>query len=277
VHHHRRPAQPPPPGLPGRACDGGGGVNNTLDLREHGLLPVDETTRELLEDWFVPDDLQLLSHYSTRNDSHSWYCCADTSMVWDDSGGPQLVALQVERDHAMNQIRVTFSRHALEPSAHAWLIDRGCPAEPLLQHVEEPYYQPTDEQSLHTAAKLRASSTRYTEINSHSASSEVDGEVWQLVTDAQGGDLPVRLFVETFGPGPQCTLHEGAFADTAAAYAWLDERPGPLPAPPEEPQASGRRRAQVALARTGLPVTLSPAGDVQLPLPAAGLDRGRAR
>ncbi|QMU79031.1 glycosyl hydrolase [Streptacidiphilus sp. PB12-B1b] len=253
-------------------------MNGDLELREQGLQPVDETTRELLEDWFVPGDLYVLSQYSTRNDSHSWYCCGDLSIVWDDAGGPQLVAIAVERDHAMNQIRVTCTRHALEAAAHAWLIERGCPADPLLCHVEEPYYQPSDEQSLHTATKLRESGTRYAGVDSYS-SSGTDGEVWQLVTDAQGGDLPVRLFVETFGPGPLATLREGAFADDAAAYDWLHNRPGPLPDPPEELPAADRRCADAALARThsGLPVTLSPAGDVQLPLPAVGLGTGRAR
>jgi hypothetical protein len=255
-------------------------VNNTPDLRRADLLPADPDTRRALDMWLNTEELWVLNEYSTQDDSRSWYCCFDTTATWGIPGSPQLLALLVERDQVNQRIRIEHAQHDLEAFAHNWLVERGCPPETLTTYAIPTPFAMTDEQSLRATEKIRtADGDRYTPLNSYTDDDPDHAESWVMVEDTQAATLPVRLFVQTWGPEPDTVLREGAFDDQDAAYAWLDERPGELPAPPEERMPGSSPRSRAALSRTaeGPAATVSSAGDAPFTPLSAAPGRRRAR
>ncbi|MGW9377251.1 glycosyl hydrolase [Streptomyces albidoflavus] len=224
-----------------------------FDFDLNGLAPADDVSEELVE-MFRPSDLTVLAHHRTEpNGSHSFVVAHDDSATWGVPGAPQVVAIAVARDLSRSTFTMDSTYHAAAPFAQNWLIERGCPPERIAL-ASGNFVAPADDLTVQVEQKIRMSGARYEVLDT--CTSDFDpSETWTLALDSGATQVPVRIFREEwdYNAGTY-TVREGAFADVSAARSWLDDRPGPLPAPPEDRHDNGSAlRTRVALARSASP------------------------
>lgn len=224
-------------------------MSGELDFGLDDFEPADALS-EHAESSIWAGDLTLLAEHHTRpNGSHSYLVAHDGSATWDVPGSPQLLAIKIARDLRDRTFTFESSSHANAAFAQGWLVERGCPPEPIAK-VGDDFMTAADELTVRVEEQIRSSSARYEVLDTHS--SDYDPcETWTLVRDSRAVELPVRVFLEEGNEEAHTyTVREGAFPDRAAARAWLDTRDGPLPEPPEHRIAASALRTSAALARS---------------------------
>ncbi|MEV4555737.1 glycosyl hydrolase [Kitasatospora sp. NPDC049285] len=249
----------------------------TVDFRLDDMLEVADEASWVASDAFFAGDLALIAEYhTTPNESHSYFLTHDRSAIWGVPGEPQLAAIKITRDLGERTFTFEAARHAGLAFAQNWLAERGCPPEKIIPGDD--FLKPADDLTARAEQQVRESGERYRVIDTYTRDSE-PCETWTLVHDSRAAELPIRVFLEEADlDAGTYTVREGAFADEWAAVAWLSERPGPLPEPPEH-RATAERRTRAARSRsTGTP--LSPKAGAQdsaaKPSPASQLPtRGR--
>ncbi|MFI8342785.1 glycosyl hydrolase [Streptomyces sp. NPDC085639] len=241
-----------------------------FDFNLDELAPADAASEEAVERFWSGDLTALPQHHTTPNGSHSFVVAHDQSATWGIPGAPQVMAIAAARD--LNRFTYTLetSHHATVSFAQNWLVERGCPPEKIAK-THGGYLKPADDLTVWVERQIRESGARYEVLDNHTSDSD-PCETWTLTRDASAAQAPVRLFHEEWDHAAGTyTMREGAFADVGAARAWLDDRSGPLPEPPEYSDHDGAvvraRIALIALARSaGAPAT-----------PKASLDATRTR
>ncbi|MEV7121192.1 glycosyl hydrolase [Kitasatospora griseola] len=237
------------------------------DFRLDGLEPADEQTANTYDCTWI-HDYQTISQHDAGE--RSFIVAFNPTATWDVPNMPNIVSFDVVRDSK----QATFSMHSFEHAtlafAQNWLINRGCPADALAPIADVP--KPADELTVRVEDRIRHSGERL-EVTERQVIDGDDVEGWSIAVDRHGKDLPVRLFLETLQPDQYTyTVREGAFADHAAADAWLENRSTPLPEAPEYHLNTEALRTSVALSRTAsLPpastVPSAPATPVSSPQP----------
>ncbi|MFJ8442844.1 glycosyl hydrolase [Kitasatospora griseola] len=244
----------------------------SLDFRLDGLEPADEQSANTYDCSWV-HGYQTISRHDVGE--RSYIVAFDPAVTWGIPNMPNLVSFDVVRDSR----QATFSMHSFEhvtlAFAQNWLVNRGCPPDALAPIIDAP--KPADELTVRTEDRIRHSGGRL-EVVERQAIDWGDLEGWSIAVDRQDEDLPVRLFLETLQPDQHTyTLREGAFADHAAADAWLENRSAPLPEAPEYRLDAEALRTSAALSRTP---SAAPSTTPAFSAPAAAIvaqpDRGRS-
>ncbi|WP_326657797.1 glycosyl hydrolase [Streptomyces sp. NBC_00385] len=228
--------------------------SDLFDLGLADLTPVDANSGDA-KAHFWPGDLVVLAEHGTL-DAETYVVAIDSSATWGVPGEPQICAIKIARDFNQGTYTYESGWHATASFAQNWLIERGCPPEPISQ-IGEDFMQPADDLMTQVVEqKIRASGARYEVLDTYTSDSD-PCETWTLTRDGIAPKAPIRVFLDEGDLAAHTyTLREGAFADEHAARMWLDERSGPLPAPPDY-------RGEVAL-RTAAALTRS-AGAYALP------------
>ncbi|MGW1539780.1 glycosyl hydrolase [Streptomyces sp. NPDC002309] len=228
-------------------------MNDTFDFDLDDLSPADDASQEAMET-FRADDLTILSqHHTAPSSSHSFVLAHDRSITWGTPGEPHLVAIAVARDLSRSTFTFETSYHAAASFAQSWLVLRGCPPKRIAR-VGDDFVKPADDLTLQVEQQIRGSGTRYEFLGSYT-SDDHRAETWTLVRDSRAAQSSIRIFLEEWDHDASTyTMREGAFTDVYDAQAWLDERRGPLPEPPEYSDHNGAvvraRIARMALARS---------------------------
>ncbi|MFD6345011.1 glycosyl hydrolase [Streptomyces roseolus] len=218
-----------------------------FDLDE--LAPADEASAYAVEQFWSGDLTALSQHHTTPNGSHSFVVAHDRSVTWGVPGAPQVMAIAVARDLTRFTFTLETSYHATVSFAQAWLVGRGCPAEKIAK-VRDGFMEPADDLTLWVERQIRESGSRYEVLDSHTSDSD-PSETWTLTRDSGADEAPIRVFYEEWDQAAGTyTMREGAFADVDAARAWLGDRDGPLPQPPEYHGEVRILRARAALSRS---------------------------
>ncbi|MFC9734885.1 glycosyl hydrolase [Streptomyces roseolus] len=219
-----------------------------FDLDE--LAPADPASADAVERFWSGDLRALSQHHTTPNGSHSFVVAHDQSVTWGVPGEPQIMAIAVARDLSRFTFTLETSYHATVSFAQAWLVERGCPPEKIAK-IRDGLLEPADDLTLQVERQIRGSGTRYEVLDTHTSDFD-PSETWTLTRDTQPSEAPIRVFHKTWDHAAGTyTMREGAFADEDAAHAWLDDRDGPLPEPPEYRYADGAvLRARAALSRS---------------------------
>ncbi|MEV4738765.1 hypothetical protein [Streptomyces sp. NPDC049555] len=174
----------------------------------------------------------LVTHH-TDDGRHSYLILHDTAATWDIPGSPQLLAMTLTRDPGNRTFRFDAERHPLISLAQRWLIARGAAPDAVRVPPERTGARPADALTTALEEQLMISGTRY-DVVEHYTDDCTAYETSVLVhdTDLSSADRPYRLFLETWSPdSPTYTLREGAFPTAEAAWEWMENREGPLPAP----------------------------------------------
>ena len=224
-------------------------MNGEPDFRLGGLMPGDKES-EFAESMMWPGDLTLVAeHHTTPNGSHSFFDVHDRRMTWGVPGDPQLVAVKIARDLGARTFTVESENHAALGFAQNWLIERGCPPDPITR-LSGDFVQPADDQTIRVEQQIRTSGERYKVLDTLTS----DGypyETWTMVRDSLASHAPSRVFLEEADlAADSYTVREGAFPDEDAAHQWLDDRDTPMPEPPEYRGDPAVLRTRAALARS---------------------------
>ncbi|MFF7145745.1 glycosyl hydrolase [Streptomyces nodosus] len=234
-------------------------MTNELDFRLDDFDPVDAVS-ELAESSLCAGDLTALAeHHTTPNGSRSYLVAHDGSMTWDVPGEPQLVGIKVTRDLRERTFLFETANHASLAFAQNWLVERGCPPEPIAQ-VGADLIQPADDLTVRVEEQIRASGDRY-KVLATQTSDYAPCETWTMVRNSGADHAPIRVFLEeTAADVLTYTVREGAFAHEDGAQDWLDNRDGPLPEPPEYRGDGTVLRTRAALTRSTSPSAIPKAG-----------------
>ncbi|MGW9115473.1 glycosyl hydrolase [Streptomyces sp. NPDC055663] len=229
------------------------GLDFAFDFGLGKLAPADAASEEAAERFWSGDLTALSQHHTTPNGSHSFVVTHDQSATWGVPGAPQVMAIAVARDLTWFAFTLETSYHSTASFAQAWLVERGCPSEKIAK-IRDGVMKPADDLTVWVERQIRESGTRYEVLDNHTSDSD-PCETWTLTRNSSAGQAPVRVFHEEWNrDAGTYTLREGAFADIGAARAWLDDRSGPLPEPPEYSDHNGAvvraRIARIALARS---------------------------
>jgi hypothetical protein len=241
-------------------------MNTEPDFRLDGLMPGDEAS-EFAESMMWPGDLTLVAeHHTTPNGSHSFFVVHDRTMTWGEPGSPQLVAVKIARDLDARTFTIESENHAALGFAQNWLIERGCPPDPIARLSSE-FVQPADDRTIRVEQQIRTSGDQYKVLDTLTS----DGhpyETWTMVRDSAASHAPIRVFLEEADlVADVYTMREGAFPDEDAALEWLDDRDTPLPEPPEYRGDPAALRTRAALTRSAGSTT-SPSTGPSLEAPA---------
>jgi hypothetical protein len=234
-------------------------VTTELDFRLDDFEPADAVS-ELAESSLWAGDLTVLAeHHTTPNGSRSYLVAHDGSVTWGVPGEPQLVAIEITRDLRERTFTFEAASHAGLAFAQNWLVERGCPPEPIAQ-VGADLIQPADDLTVRVEQQIRTSGDRYKVLATQT--SDYDPcETWTMVRDSGAAQAPIRVFLEEVATDALTyTVREGAFADEDAAQDWLDNRDGPLPEPPEYRGDAAALRTRAALTRSTSPSAIPEAG-----------------
>ncbi|MFE4826751.1 glycosyl hydrolase [Streptomyces sp. NPDC056672] len=250
-------------------------MSTETDFRLDGFEPADTASADA-ESSVWAGDLAVLAEHHTPTGSHSYLIAHDISVTWGVPGEPQLVSVKITRDPRARTFTFESAPHAGMAFAQGWLIERGCPPEPLTP--DRTGVAPADDLTVQAEQKIRDSVSDYEVLHTY-ASHDYPYEAWTMVRDQRAVHDPVRVFLETSSLGADTyTLCEGAFADEETAMDWLFHRHGPLPEPPEYHADAAASRTRAALTRSsgsvpsqtdasrGAPPT-SPAVRTMLPRP----------
>ena len=220
------------------------------DFRLDGLRPADIASG-LAEDGMSITDLTVLAeHHTDGNPPTSYLVAHDGSATWGPPGTPQLAAIKITRDPDRRTFTFETAPHAGLAFAQHWLVERGCPPEPIPQ-VAADIVQPADNLTLHIEQQIRGSGDRYEVLDNWAWDGDDSCETWTMVRDSRALQAPIRVFLEDVDLASFAyTVREGAFADRAAALHWLDHRDAPLPLPPEHRGDTTALRTRAALTRS---------------------------
>ncbi|MET7571248.1 glycosyl hydrolase [Streptomyces sp. NPDC005492] len=238
-----------------------------LDFRLGDFVPADAAS-ERAEEAFWPGDLTVMAkHHTAPHGSHSFVVAHDRSMTWGVPGDPQVVAIVVAQDLSLNTFTFESTYHATVAFAQNWLIERGCPPEPIAQ-VDGNFMRPVDDLTVRIEQQIRESGARY-EVLASQTSDFDPCETWTLTRDSSTDQAPIRVFLEEGDPeAHKYTMREGAFADEDTARDWLEDRSSPLPQPPAYRDEAAALRAGVALTRSAGVRALPKAGLDARPAPS---------
>ncbi|MGW4031684.1 glycosyl hydrolase [Streptomyces sp. NPDC004838] len=244
-----------------------------LDFHLDGFEPADDAS-ELAENSVCADDLTVVAEYNTAaNASPSYIAAHDASSVWGVPGRPPLVAIKITWDFGNRTYTFEAASHAGLAFAQNWLVERGCPAEPIAV-VRAQSLTPADDLTVSLEGRIHASGDRYEILDARSTDFD-PCETWTLVRDSSAVQAPVRVFLEEGNlESGIYTVREGAFADETAAQEWLDNRCGPLPDPPENRSAAATRQTGAALSRSASPAVQPLAGLGTSTSPSTSAPRG---
>ncbi|MFB7109163.1 glycosyl hydrolase [Streptomyces sp. NPDC056291] len=234
-------------------------MTTELDFRLDDFEPADAAS-ELAESSLCAGDLTVLAeHHTTPKGSHSYLVAHDGTMTWGVPGEPQLVAIKITRDLRERAFTFETAHHASLAFAQNWLVERGCPPEPIAQ-VGADLIQPADELTVRVEQQIRAPGDRY-KVMATQTSDYAPCETWTMVRDSGADHAPIRVFLEeTAADALTYAVREGAFADEDAAQDWLDNRDGPLPEPPGCRGAGTVLRTRAALTRCTSPSSIPKTG-----------------
>ncbi|WP_127360916.1 glycosyl hydrolase [Actinacidiphila soli] len=236
-----------------------------LDFHLDDFEPADADSEYAEQRMWAGELTIVAEHHTTPNGSRSYVVAHDGSVSWGVPGEPQVVAIKVARDLGLNTFTFETAYHASVSFAQNWLIERGCPPDPIAQ-VRADFMKPADDLTLRIEQQIRASGKQYEVLDTQS--SDYDPcETWTLTGDSLAAQAPIRVFLEEGDfDAHTYTMRQGAFADEDAARHWLDNRSDPLPEPPEHRGDAAALRARAALTRS----TSASA------IPKAGLDTSNA-
>ncbi|KNB53472.1 hypothetical protein [Streptomyces caatingaensis] len=207
---------------------------SALDFRLDGYTLADGSDDYLFHALTTNHDClaPLVTHH-TDDGRNSYLVLHDTAATWDIPGSPQLLAMTLTRDPDNRTFRFDAERHPLISLAQRWLIARGAAPDAVRMPPERTGARPADSLTTVLEEQLMTSGTRY-DVVEHYTDDCTEYETSVLVhdTDPTSVGKPYRLFLETWSPdSPTYTLREGAFPDVEAAWEWMENREGPLPAP----------------------------------------------
>jgi hypothetical protein len=221
------------------------------DFRLDAFVPADDAS-ELAGYGVWGRDLTVLAEHHTADRTLSYFIAHDASATWGVPGSPQLFAIKITRD--LDQRTYTFeaASHAGLAFAQKWLIERGCPPEPIVR-TGVGFVQPADDATQRIEYQVRESGDRYAVLDTYTLdASDDDAERWTMVRDSRAVQAPIRIVLEDFDlHASTYTVREGAFSDEDAARDWLDNRSTPLPQPPEDRSDADGLRTRIALTRSG--------------------------
>lgn len=225
-------------------------MSTETDFRLGGFEPADTASADAEQSVWAGDLTVLAEHHATTG-SHSYLITHDTSAIWGTPGEPQLVAIKITRELLDRTFTFESALHASMAFAQSWLIERGCPPEPITQVSTG--IAPADDLTVQTEGKIRNPASHYEVLHTYTAQDH-PYEAWTMARDLRAAQVPVRVFLEVDGPGSDTyTLREGAFADEEAAMDWLFYRHSALPEPPEYHADAADSRTRAALTRSAAP------------------------
>ncbi|MYZ35734.1 MULTISPECIES: glycosyl hydrolase [unclassified Streptomyces] len=227
-----------------------------VDFRLDGFEPADTDSADAEQSVWA-GDLAVLAEHHTPSGSHSYLIAHDTSATWGVPGEPQLVSVRITRELGVRTFTFESAPHAGLAFAQGWLIERGCPPDPITQ--VNTGIAPADDLTVQAEQKIRDSASRYEVLHTYTTE-DYPYETWTMARDQRAVHDPVRVFLETSSAvADTYTLREGAFADEEAAMDWLFYRHSPLPRPPEYHGDAAGARSRAALTRSTGPTVPSPA------------------
>ncbi|MFE2596020.1 glycosyl hydrolase [Streptomyces sp. NPDC059396] len=242
-------------------------MNAEADFRLDGFEPADTDSADA-ESSVWAGDLTVLAEHHTPSGSHSYLLTHDTSTTWGVPGEPQLITVKITRDLGDRTFTFESAPHTVLAFAQGWLIDRGCPTDPITQVTTG--ITPADELTVQTERKIRDAAGRYEVLHSDTAP-DYPYEAWTMARDRRAVQDPVRVFLEASDALTDTyTVREGAFADEEAAMDWLFYRHSPLPQPPEDHGDAAAARSRAALTRSTGPTVPSRPEAARSAAPPAG-------
>ncbi|MEU7166633.1 hypothetical protein AB0A70_18605 [Streptomyces morookaense] len=227
---------------------------SALDFRLDGYTLADGSDEYLFHALTTNHDcLAPLATHHTDDGRHSYLLLHDTAATWDIPGSPQLLAMTLTREPDKLTFRFDAERHPLLSLAQRWLIARGAAPDAVRVPPERTGARPADALTTVLEEQLMTSGTRYDVVEHYTDDcTEYETSVLVYDTDPASAERPYRLFLETWSPdSPTYTLREGAFRNAEAAWEWMENREGPLPAPhPSVPGMLTTPRAEAARTTT---------------------------
>ncbi|MFJ9900739.1 hypothetical protein ACIQPR_46190 [Streptomyces sp. NPDC091280] len=183
----------------------------------------------------IHEDMLLpLAEYHTVGGEHSYYVLFDRTATWGHPGGPQYIAVHLNRYHEKRTFDFETASLPLPSMAQSWLIHRGCPADAIgLNPTLGP--PAADEATRALERRLAGDGDRHALGYSYTCD-DPDDMVTVVVLRAldERAASPFRVVVEEVDTDAWThTLREGAFAEVEDALTWCDDRlsgtAGPLP------------------------------------------------
>jgi hypothetical protein len=234
---------------------------STRDFCVRGFIPADPSTEQVLAGLSAAQLSTVVDHHT---DTASYLLMYDTTATWYDPK-PQVRTLAVYRFPEHGTFALGTASHTGIAFAQRWLADRGAPLE-ALSVAGNDRARPADAAAERVEDKIRAEPGRYDLVQVFHDDLDDTCDAWTLVRDRAAHQAPVRVFLQEGDlEDGAYTLREGTFPDTETALAWLADRTGPLPPPPEQPPI---QRVSAARARSG-PGT--PGNRTPQPVPPSGV------
>ncbi|MBT2409374.1 hypothetical protein J7I94_02155 [Streptomyces sp. ISL-12] len=224
-------------------------LDTCLDFRVDELTS-DEQARTAFHDEIGERDdmLDALAQHHSADYARSFYVLYDRSATYGHQGGPQYIALYLQRDHRNRTLSFEHAQLPLSSMAQSWLIHRGCPPGAIALDPDLGT-TPADEATHALERRLMNDGDHYALGWSYTRdlpSDHVTVAVLRALDD--GVPSPFRVLVEEVDLDTWThTLREGGFDTVSDAMTWSRERltgtAGPLP--PVRPKAASVPPASV--------------------------------
>lgn len=249
-----------------------------LDYRLDGFTPATVMDEADTEHLLLSSDMHhLLASHHSQDGRNTYLLAYDQTAIWDAPGTPAYLAINVQRDPAVETYTVDQHRQPLLPLAQNWLIRCGCP--PTEINVNNGP-EPSSSETVKIEARLRHDTEdRYTVLDHYTAEPIYptrDGRTWALLYDHHPDAVtaPFKAVVEhTTADLDSYSVTEGAFPTRDTARDWLAHHDSPQPAS-QRAHAARSRSASAAVVEEGkappLPATDLPTNHLGRPHRARG-------
>ncbi|MGW4204204.1 hypothetical protein [Streptomyces sp. NPDC004726] len=168
-------------------------------------------------------DFTALAEHHTPDGRHSYYVLHDGSASWGIPGGPQIVALHIQREPDAQVFRFQHTTVPLPVMAESWLIARGCSQESI-RLPPGTGTASADDTTRALEERLMGDGDHFALLASYTHDTSNTPETTVLLRAVNESEpLPFRVLLERVDtPAWTHTLREGGFRTFEDATTWWE-------------------------------------------------------